>query len=76
MISFAYPKEGEQLAEAIRKDAAGSYERAIGRTLSPLSGVQALNEYWALRIAGKTAEANRVLQQVAAQGVPMPAANK
>jgi len=72
MINAADAKEGQMTAEFIRKDVAGELERSIQRTLSPLSAGQALSDYWALRIAGKHAEASKVLQQVAAQGVPLP----
>jgi hypothetical protein len=76
LIHTAYPKEGEQMADAIRMDAAGALERSIDRTLAPLSAVQALEVYWALRIAGKNAEADQVLKKAAADGIPLPPINK
>ena len=76
MIQKAYPEEGKQLADAIRKDAVRKLEQSIQSALTPLSGTVALDRYWALRIDGKNAEANEVLKQTAAQGVPLPELKK
>jgi hypothetical protein len=51
-------------------------KRSINRALSPWSATPALEASWVLRMAGKEAEAQAVLKECAARGVPLPVAGK
>jgi hypothetical protein len=65
-----------RLAEQIRKDPVGALERSINRKLAPFSAGELMENYWALRVAGKDAEAVSLLKENAARGIPLPAPAK
>jgi hypothetical protein len=75
-LRAAYPQEADQVARKVREDRQGETLRALTRAVSPLSAHTALEDYWALLLLGKEAEADEVLKRCAAQGVPMPVESK
>jgi hypothetical protein len=71
-LRFARPAEAAAIAGRARTDAVQEAQRRIDHAVSPLSAGGALEAHWALLLAGKEAEAEAVLRQAAARGVPLP----
>ena len=72
LLRGAYPEDAARLVKAGAGDEAGRLLRGVGAKLSPVNAAGALNEYWALRMAGNAAGARAVLRAAAARGVPLP----
>lgn len=72
LLRATHPKEADRVAEAVRKDEFGTLARAVMLKLSPANVATALENYWALRLAGKEVEAREVMRRCAALGAPMP----
>jgi hypothetical protein len=72
MFRHADPAGAKRVAERVRTDAVSALERSIQRHLAPESAGRIIEDYWALRITGKDAEAVALLKESAARGIPLP----
>jgi hypothetical protein len=65
------PEEAAKLAAKLKDNERESVERTINQILSPYSTATMLEEYWALQLAGKQDEAQKLLQEHAKKGIPL-----
>jgi hypothetical protein len=72
LLRDSYPEDAARLAKTAASDESGRLLREIGGKLGPLNGQGAVNQYWALRMAGNDAAARAVLRDAAKRGIPLP----
>ncbi len=62
----------KEVGEKVQANERGRARRELTRALSPFSAATALDEYWNLLLAGKDAEAKKVITDLGTKGVPIP----
>lgn len=72
VLTAGRPAEAAAVADRVKADRRGRLRRELERATVPYASSGVLDEYWALQIAGKDAEAKQVLQTAAARKVPVP----
>lgn len=60
------------VGESAKASERGAARRELARATAPYSAGTALSEHWHLLLAGKPAEAQKVLAELGAKGVPVP----
>jgi hypothetical protein len=66
------PKQGEEIAKAIRANPIIDIGSKVVHAISPVSGRVALNDYYGKLFDGNQSEADEVLKKYAATGMPLP----
>jgi tetratricopeptide (TPR) repeat protein len=72
LIRAILPNEAGAVAAKVKANERQRVRRKIERLLAPLSPSHALEEYWALLLDGKEAEARKVLNDLKAKKIPLP----
>jgi hypothetical protein len=72
MLKATHPDAASKQAEALKTDDLSRMMRSITLQLSPLDMAAALEEYWALKVAGREAEGRKLLTSLGERGVPSP----
>jgi tetratricopeptide (TPR) repeat protein len=72
VLQATHPETAARARVALGKDEVGRLTRALALELSPVNLDAAIEEFWALKLAGKEAEGQAVLGRCAALGIPTP----
>jgi Tfp pilus assembly protein PilF len=72
LLSRTDPEKAKEMAGRLTKSKRHALNREIDSALNPLGASAVMEKYWAARMAGRNAEADRVLADAAARKVPLP----
>ena len=72
VLKDSHPDLAAKAAERVKSDPLELASHTIARKLTPLSATEAFQAAWRLRIAGKDVEARALLENLNADGIPVP----
>lgn len=72
VLTASSPDETKGLAAQVAANERSRLRRQIERVLNPLAANSTLEEFWALKSAGRDKDADQVMSELAARGVPVP----